>query len=69
MSDLAAAKVQRKYELYGPNRCLARDAAKQKQLEDHIQQNFEKGAEVVHSNQTFQTTTGGHFGVRTKGYF
>lgn len=63
-SELAAAKAERRSELYGPKRCLARDAAKQKQLEDHLHQNFKKGAEVVHSSHTFQTTTGGDFGVR-----
>lgn len=64
MSDLGALRLQRRKELYGPDRCLARDAAKQKQLEDHMKQNFQRGAEIVHSNQTFQTTTAGHYGVR-----
>lgn len=64
MSDLASQKLQNRNELYGPSRCLARDAAKQKQLEDHMQQNFQRGAEIVHSTHTFQTTTAGDFGVR-----
>ena len=69
MSELAAAaKGQRRSELYGPDRCLARDAAKQKLVEDHVKQNFQKGAEIVHSSHTFQTTTSGHFGVH-KGDF
>lgn len=62
-SELAAAKAERSSELYGPSRCLAREAAKKKQLEDHMHENFKKGAEIVHSNQTFRTTTGGDFGV------
>lgn len=64
MSDPAALKLQRRNELYGPNRCLARETAKQKQVEDHMLQNFQRGAEIVHSNHTFQTTTAGDYGVR-----
>lgn len=64
MSELAAAaQGQRRSELYGPSRCLARDAAKQKLVEDHVLQNFQKGVEIVHSDYTFQTTMSGHFGV------
>lgn len=64
MSELSAVVMQRRGELYGPNRCLAREDAKKKQLQDHIRQNFQKGAEIVHSNQVFQTTTAGVFKVR-----
>lgn len=57
-------KLQRRNELYGPSRCLAREAARQKLVEDHMLQNFQRGAEVVPSNHTFQTTTAGDYGVR-----
>ena len=64
MAELSAAKIQRRQELYGPSRCLVREAAKEKQLEDHVRENFEKGAVRVHSNHTFQTVSGLHFDVR-----
>ena len=59
-----SAESQRRKELYGLGRCLARDAAKKKLVEDHLEQNFKNGYEIVDSNHTFQTTTAGHHGVR-----
>lgn len=66
MSELSAAKLQRRNELYGPSRSLVRDAAKKKQLEDHVKHNFQDSAGNAHSNHTFQTTTAGNFKVSIK---
>lgn len=43
-SELSAARVQRRNELYGPGRVLAREAAKQRQQKDHVGQNLMMGA-------------------------
>ena len=64
MGEKCPAQLQRRAELYGPERCLGREAAKQMQTKDHIKQNFLKGAETVYSSHTFQTTTAREYRVR-----
>lgn len=62
MSDVRA-ETERRSELYGPGRCLAREAAKKVLQQDHIKPNFQSGVNRQHSNQLFQTTTTDHFKV------
>ena len=57
------ALVQRWTELYGANRCLAREAVQARHRQDHVEQNFMEGLEKVPSNHIFQTTTAGEFRV------
>lgn len=66
MDDSSSIRVQRRIELYGPNRCLARQAAKEKLIEDHVKKNLQNAADQVHSNHTFQTTTAKDFEVSSK---
>ena len=58
-------RLQRRRELYGAGRCLAREAAKKKLVEDHVEKSFKQGAKEVHDDQVFQTTTAGDYGVRS----
>lgn len=57
-------RVRRRQELYGAGRCLAREAAQKRLVEDHVEKNFKQGAKVVHDNQVFQTTMAGDYGQK-----
>ena len=60
---MSEVRAERRSELYGPNRCLAREAAKKLLQRDHIKPNLQSGINRQHSNQLFQTTTTDHFKV------
>lgn len=54
---------ERRKELYGPDRTLARDAAKRLLERDHVQQNFRTSVERQSSKLAFQSETAQSFRV------